>query len=65
MGVVYKAEDIRVYRPVALKCLPPQLANDAISTQRFRREAKAASAVNKHSDPEPTSRFPEPIIKLL
>ena len=41
MGLVYKAEDIRLYRPFALKCLPPQLAHDAISIQRFRREAES------------------------
>jgi len=46
MGLVYKGEDLKLNRPVALKFLPDDMASDPLTVQRFEREARTASSLN-------------------
>ena len=49
MGVVYKARQVNLDRPVALKILPPTLSSDSTFVKRFKREARAVAKLN-HSN---------------
>ena len=58
MSVVYKARDLRLNRPVAIKVLPPELAHDAAIRARFTREAQTAALLRVQRPEPPDSPAP-------
>jgi serine/threonine protein kinase len=64
-GVVYKAEDTKLERIVAIKFLPRHIAANAEERERFKIEAKAAAALNHPTDAVPTSRRFMPLKKSM
>jgi serine/threonine protein kinase len=56
MGVVYRAEDLRLGRHVAIKFLPPKLARSVEGIERFKREVRVASSLNHRTSAPCTTR---------